>query len=90
MIIAATGTDKVRLDDNKPTSITSTQSSDAALQAVMDKCFALGSEQGQAIKQANVVSTQSNSKEGVVAGSKGVVVANQKTKSGTKKSKTKQ
>ena len=59
MIIAATGTDKIRLADNKPTSITSSQASDAQIKAVMDKCFELGQE----VKQVNSIDGECTEEE---------------------------
>ncbi len=41
MIIAATGTDKIRLADNMPTSISGNQATSEQLKAVLDKCAAI-------------------------------------------------
>ncbi len=73
MVISGISQDKARVQLNLPTSILSSPSSDAQLKAVMDKCFALGSE----VKQVNSIPGEC------------VEVADQSTRSNTKKSKSK-
>ena len=69
VISGATVYDKRQLHRNHPTAISSSQASDAALKAVMDKCFELGSQ----VKQVNSIPGEC------------VEVADQSTKSNTKK-----
>ncbi len=73
VISGATVYDKRQLHRNHPTAISSSQASDAALKAVMDKCFELGSP----VKQVNSIPWEC------------VEVADQSTRSGTKKGKSK-
>jgi len=73
VISGATVYDKRQLHRNHPTAISSSPASDAQLKAVMDKCFALGSE----VKQVNSIPGEC------------VEVADQSVKSNTKKNKSK-
>ncbi len=73
VISGATVYDKRQLHRNHPTAISSSQASDAALKAVMDKCFELGSQ----VKQVNSIPGEC------------VEVADQSARSGTKKNKSK-
>jgi len=73
MVISGISQDKARVQLNLPTSILSSPSSDAQLKAVMDKCFALGSQ----VKQVNSIPGEC------------VEVADQSTRSNTKKKKSK-
>ena len=73
MVISGISQDKARVQLNLPTSILSSQASDAQIKAVMDKCFALGQE----VKQTNSIPGEC------------VEVADQPTRSNTKKNKSK-
>ncbi len=73
MVISGISQDKARVQLNLPTSILSSQASDAQIKAVMDKCFALGSE----VKQVNSIPGEC------------VEVADQSARSNTKKGKSK-
>jgi len=73
MVMSGIGQDKARVQLNLPTSITSSQTTDAALKAVMDKCFELGSQ----VKQTNSIAGEC------------AEVADQSKSSNTKKNKSK-
>ncbi len=75
MVISGISQDKARVQLNLPTSILSSPSSDAQLKAVMDKCFALGSE----VKQVNSIPGKCAEITSEVA--------DQSTRSNTKKNK---
>ncbi len=73
VISGATVYDKRQLHRNHPTAISSSQATDKQLKAVLDKCFAIGSQ----VKQVNSIPGEC------------VEVADQSTKSNTKKKKSK-
>ena len=73
VISGATVYDKRQLHRNHPTNISSSQSSQEQLQAVLDKCFAIGSQ----VKQVNSIPGEC------------VEVADKSARSGTKKNKSK-
>ncbi len=73
VISGATVYDKRQLHRNHPTAISSSQASNDAIKAIMDKCFEYGSE----VKQVNAIP------------GKCAEVADQSTRSNTKKNKSK-